>query len=128
MKGVTPEKSQGKAQTPRAAVVDARSLAGLAAAIAAQVKPCYVVPAGGADAESIVTVLRLRFNRDGSVATPPVITDHGGVTGTNQSYMRQMDEAAKRAVLRCAPLHLPANLYEGGWEDIEFVFNPRLMN
>jgi hypothetical protein len=102
-------------------------MAGLAAAIAAQVKPCYVVPAGGTDAQVIVTVLRLRFNPDGSVATPPAITEQSGVTAANQAYARQMGEAARRAVLRCSPLRLPADLYEGGWEDIEFVFNPRMM-
>ncbi len=34
---------------------------------------------------------------------------------------------ARRALLRCAPLKLPPDLYEGGWQDIEFVFNPKVM-
>ena len=127
LKGISPEKGTGKATTPRAATVSAQALAGLAAAIAAQVKPCYVVPAGGTDASNIVTVLRLRFNPDGSVSTAPRISEQSGVTESNQAYARQIGEAARRAVLRCSPLRLPAELYEGGWEDIEFVFNPRLM-
>lgn len=127
LKGISPEKSAGKATTPRAATVDARALAGLAAAIAAQVKPCYVIPAGGTDSGNIVTVLRLRFNPDGSVTTAPSISEQSGVTESNRAYARQIGEAARRAVLRCSPLRLPADLYEGGWEDIEFVFNPRLM-
>ncbi len=126
LKGLTPEKTAGKGSAPRAMLSGAQA-AGLAAAIAAQVRPCYNVPTGGAEALSIVTVLRLRFNRDGSPAGSPTVTDHGGVTPANQAYVRQMDEAARRAVLRCAPLKLPANLYEGGWDDIEFVFNPRAM-
>ena len=126
LKGITPEKSPGKAVTPRAAITGAQ-MASLAAAIAAQVKPCYVVPAGGTDAGNIITVLRLRFKPDGSTATAPTITDQSGVTGSNQAYARQMGEAARRAVLRCSPLRLPAELYEGGWEDIEFVFNPMMM-
>ncbi len=40
---------------------------------------------------------------------------------------RQIGEVAKRAVLRCAPLRLPAELYEGGWEDLELVFTPGQM-
>ena len=127
LKGISPEKSAGKATTPRAATVSAQALAGLAAAIAAQVKPCYVVPAGGTDSGNIITVLRLRFNPDGSVSTEPRIAEQSGVTESNQAYARQIGEAARRAVLRCSPLRLPAELYEGGWEDIEFVFNPRLM-
>jgi outer membrane biosynthesis protein TonB len=131
LKGITPEKSTGMATTPRAATLDARAVAGLAAAIAAQVKPCYVVPAGGTDATSIVTVLNLRFNKDGSVSSQPVVKDHGGVTSANQPYVRQMDDAARRAVLRCSPLRLPPDLYElpngEGWNNIDFVFNPQAM-
>ena len=127
LKGISPEKSAGKATTPRAATVSAQAMAGLAAAIAAQVKPCYVVPAGGTDSGNIITVLRLRFNPDGSVSTAPRIAEQSGVTESNQAYARQIGEAARRAVLRCSPLRLPADLYKGGWEDIEFVFNPRLM-
>ena len=126
LKGITADKTGGKSSTPRA-TISGLQMRGLAAAIAAQVKPCYVIPSGGADAASIVTIMRLRFNRDGSVSGTPSVTDHQGVTGTNQSYVRQMDDAAIRAVLRCSPLKLPSELYEGGWEDIEFAFYPRAM-
>jgi hypothetical protein len=126
LKGITAEATGGKGSAPRAAITGPQ-MAGLAAAIAAQVRPCYNVPTGGSEASLIVTVLRLRFARDGSVSGAPTVVDHSGVTSANQAYVRQMDDAARRAVLRCAPLKLPANLYEGGWEDIEFVFNPRTM-
>lgn len=126
LKGIASQKTDGRGQAPRAALSGIQ-MAGLAAAIAAQVRPCYVVPSGGTDASAIITVLRLRFNRDGSVSGSPSVVDHQGVTSANQGYVRQMDDAARRAVLRCAPLKLPADLYEGGWEDIEFVFNPRSM-
>ena len=126
LKGITADKTGGKSSTPRA-TISGLQMRGLAAAIAAQVKPCYVIPSGGADAASIVTIMRLRFNRDGSVSGTPSVTDHQGVTGTNQSYVRQMDDAAILAVLRCSPLKLPSELYEGGWEDIEFTFSPRAM-
>lgn len=128
LKGITPEKSEGRSRTPQASAVSAQAMAGLAAAIAAQVKPCYSIPAGGTDAERIVTVLRLRFNQDGSVATAPAVVEHNGVTEANQPYVRQMDDAAKRAVLRCAPLRLPPQLYAGGWEDIVFNFRPEAMD
>jgi len=131
MKGVKAEKSPGKAQTPQGAKLDARAIAGLAAAIAAQVKPCYQIPTGGAGSEQIVTILRLRMARDGSVSSATV-TGHNGVTPANQPYVQQMDDAAKRAVLRCAPLHLPADLYDVGngvgWNDIQFKFTPAQMN
>ena len=126
LKGIASQKTDGKGEKPRAALSGIQ-MAGLAAAIAAQVKPCYNVPSGGTDASSIITVLRLRFNRDGTPVGSPAVSDHQGIGPSNQAYVRQMDDAAKRAVLRCAPLKLPPELYEGGWEDIEFGFNPRAM-
>ena len=75
----------------------------------------------------IVTTLRLRFNKDGTTATTPTITDQSGVNADNRAYARQIGEVAKRAVLRCAPLRLPAELYDGGWEDLELVFTPGQM-
>ncbi|MGE0774927.1 MAG: cell envelope integrity protein TolA [Sphingomonadaceae bacterium] len=126
LKGITSESTGGKSQKPRAAI-SGLQMRGLAAAIASQVKPCYVIPTGGTDATRIVSVMRLRFNPDGSIDGTPSVTDHEGVTATNQGYVRQMDDAAIRAVLRCSPLRLPPELYEGGWEDIEFAFYPQAM-
>lgn len=126
LKGITPEKTSGKSQKPRAAI-SGLQMRGLAGAIASQVKPCYVIPTGGTDALSIISIMRLRFNPDGSVDGTPSVTSNEGVTSTNQAYVRQMNDAAIRAVLRCAPLRLPPELYEGGWEDIEFAFYPQAM-
>ena len=125
LKGLS-DPSAGKAEKPRAAV-SSRNMAGLVQAIRDQVKPCYVIPTGGEGSDSIQTVLRLRFRQDGAVATPPAVVEQNGLTAANRSYAKQMSDAAKRAVLRCAPLKLPPDLYDGGWEDIEFVFNPRAM-
>ncbi len=125
LKGLA-DPGRGKATAPRAAV-SSRNMAGLAQAIIAQVKPCYVVPTGGTDSGSIETVLRLRLREDGSVATPPAMIEQNGVTSANRPYARQMADAAKRAVLRCSPLKLPPDLYEGGWEDITFGFRAEAM-
>jgi hypothetical protein len=47
------------------------------------------------------------------------------VTESNKAYVQQMDDAAVRAVMRCAPLRLPPELYENGWKDIIPAFRPR---
>lgn len=128
LKGITPEKTNGKGQTPRAATVSAEAMNGLAAAIKRQIQPCYELGAlQGTPAMEIVTVLDLRFNKDGSVAGDPAVAEQTGVTAANQAYRRQIAEVARRAVLRCAPLRLPAELYEGGWSNIQFVFTPGTM-
>lgn len=124
LKGIQAE-SKGKAPRARAQV-GAQAMSSIAAAIARQIKPCYELGAlGGTSAMDIVTVLRLRFRPDGSVANVEVATQEG-VTGENRAYARQMAELSRRAVLRCAPLQgLPANLYEGGWDDFDMGFIPR---
>ena len=127
LKGITAEKTGGKSQKPRAALsgIQMRSIVSV---IAQQVRPCYRIPTGGVDTTSVVSVLHLKFNEDGSVAGTPSVVDHEGVTGSNQGYVRQMDEAAIRAVIQCSPLKgLPPDLYEGGWEDITFYFRPQAM-
>lgn len=107
------------------AQISAQAAAGLAQAIRSQVQPCWNPPAGGADVAKLVTVLRINFRKDGTVVGQPQISSQSGVTGDNQAYARQHGEAAKRAVLRCQPLKLPADLYDY-WKDIEFNFDARL--
>lgn len=128
MKGIPVEKSAGKADAPRAATLSPIQVNGLTALIKSQVKPCYTIPTGGTDAESIITRVRLRLKKDGSIAMAPEVLGNIGVNGTNQRYVDQMNGAAVRALQRCAPYKLPADLYEGGWEDINFTFIPAQMN
>ena len=101
---------------------------GLAAAILGQVKPCYNLGAlGGTPATQITTVLDLRFNRDGSVAGNPQVVEQNGVGEGNAGYRQQMVDVSRRAVLQCAPLKLPDELYEGGWEHLQLNFIPGQM-
>jgi hypothetical protein len=128
LRGIPAEKSPGKAAVPRAATVDAQAMAGLVALIASKVKPCYTVPAGGSDTQMIISRVHLRLKRDGSIAATPEVVGNTGVTPVNQPYVRQMNEAAVRAIQRCAAYDLPAELYTGGWEDLIFTFRPSAMN
>ena len=101
---------------------------GLAAAIKRQVQPCYELGGlGGTPAMQIVTTLRLRYNKDGSVAGNPQLVEQTGINPANRAYAQQIADVARRAVLRCAPVHLPAELYEGGWDDLDFRFTPGQM-
>jgi outer membrane biosynthesis protein TonB len=95
-------------------------------AIRAQIAPCWNPPIGGADVAGMTAVLRIRLNRDGSVAAPPEFVSQTGATAGNQAYSRAFVETAKRAVLRCAPLDLPVDLYSY-WREFELNFDPRLM-
>jgi len=126
LKGVL-NASAGKGEQARATLTGAQ-VNGLAAAIKRQVQPCYDLGAlGGTSAMQIVTVLQLRFNEDGSVAGTPQLVEQQGVNGANRVYAQQMVEVSRRAVLRCAPLRLPAELYAGGWENFTMGFIPGQM-
>ena len=119
--------STGKGETARAPITGA-AMNGLAAAIKRQVQPCYELGGlSGTPAMQIVTTLRLRYNKDGSVAGNPQLVEQTGISPANRAYAQQIAEVARRAVLRCAPVHLPAELYEGGWDDLNFRFTPGQM-
>lgn len=105
---------------------DARALASLEAAIRAQIAPCWNPPAGGADVREMTVVLRIRLNRDGSIAAPPELVSQTGATEANAAYARAFAETARRAVLRCTPLELPADLY-ADWREFELNFDPRML-
>jgi outer membrane biosynthesis protein TonB len=130
LKGIPATKSQGKGEVARAATLSPIQANGLSALIASQVKPCYTIPAGGADTAMINSRVHIRMKPDGSIAVAPEVVGNTGVTPTNQPYLRQMNEAATRAVQRCAPLKLPPELYDvggQGWKDITFTFRPSQM-
>jgi len=119
--------SAGKGENARAPITGA-AMNGLAAAIKRQVQPCYELGGlSGTPAMQIVTTLRLRYNKDGSVAGNPQLVEQTGISPANRAYAQQIAEVARRAVLRCAPVHLPAELYEGGWDDLNFRFTPGQM-
>ncbi|WP_136163738.1 hypothetical protein [Sphingomonas flavalba] len=120
---------QATGDTPRAAVVGPQALASLGAAIARQIRPCYDLgPLGGTAAMDIVVKVRLQPTREGVVTRQRLeIAGFSGVDGSNSMYQARMAEVARNAVLnpRCSPLELPAELYEGGWQDITLNFIPR---
>ncbi len=111
---------------PKQAKLSPIQAATLEQAIRAQIAPCWNPPIGGADVAEMTAVLRIRLNQDGSVAAPPEFVSQTGATAGNQAYARAFVETARRAVLRCAPLELPADLFPF-WKEFELNFDPRLM-
>lgn len=118
--------SQIAAATPRTARVDPRAAATLAQAIQAQVAPCWNPPIGGADVKKMTVLIHADFGRDGRVLGNPRIVGQTGVSGGNGDYARAFAETARRAVLRCSPLKLPAELYDL-WKSVEINFDPESM-
>jgi membrane protein involved in colicin uptake len=108
------------APSPRNAEFAAQQAAGLAGAIRAQIIPCWNVPSGVEGGQTVT--LRLRLGRDGRPLGLPEVT--GGTGSAPAGVKRVFDDSARRAVLQCAPLKLPPELYDQ-WSDIELTFDPR---
>lgn len=115
------------AALPKAAALPKRGnprvAAGIAAAIRAQVTPCWTLPVGGGAGGKVTALLHIAINRNGSIAGRPGLVSQTGVSAANAAYARAFAEAASRAVQRCAPLKLPADQYDA-WAQVEINFNP----
>ncbi|MEQ9662639.1 MAG: hypothetical protein RLN87_08845 [Parasphingopyxis sp.] len=108
------------------APVGASDQASLISAITRHVRRCYNLGAmGGTAAEDIIVSLRLQPSRNGSISGGQIsVRSTRGVNGSNRQYERQMQEAARSAVLSCGFPDLPDNMYENGWSDVVLNFIP----
>lgn len=91
-------------------------------ALKGQIQRCWNVPAGAADAQDLKVSVRMRLDPSGAIDGAPDIIAGGGGAGVE----RIAAEAARRAVLRCAPYNLPADKYDA-WADVIVHFDPRDM-
>ncbi|WP_237714017.1 TonB C-terminal domain-containing protein [Novosphingobium sp. Rr 2-17] len=121
--GTPGAKAPASTGTP-ASQIGASERSALNAAIGRQIKPHWQAPQG-ADAELLVTKVRFRLNRDGSLAGNPEVVSTTGQTDANQTQVKRHQEQAVRAVRLAAPFNLPDDLYEG-WKVVTTNFDRRL--
>ena len=91
---------------------------------ARQVHRCYRAPRVSSAGRLIVTRLRVRLTPDGQLAGLPILIGQSGVTPSNRTSAAPMAQAAIAAVMRCAPLRLPPDLYARGWSAFDLTFSP----
>jgi outer membrane biosynthesis protein TonB len=108
------------------ATIDPRAAATLSQAIRAQVAPCWNPPIGGADVRRMTVLIAAEYAPDGRVIGTPRVLNQTGISSDNGDYARAFAETARRAVLRCSPLKLPADLYPQ-WKSVEINFDPEQM-
>jgi colicin import membrane protein len=102
-------------------IISASERALIRQVITSCVMPNWRVLSGGASAQETVVKIRLRFNKDGTLSAPPVVTNP-----QETPYFRATAENALRAVQQCEPYSLPPSLYEH-WRDTIINFSPRDM-
>ena len=90
-----------------------------------QLKPHWIPPPSGVEVERLVTVVRFRLNRDGSLRGRPEIIATSGITNANRAQVSLHQEQAVRAVRLAAPFNLPERFYSG-WSVVTSNFDNRL--
>ncbi len=88
-----------------------------------QVSPCWSPPPGARDADTLQVSLQISVDPQGNVSRVDIVD---ATRMSLDSYFRTAAEAARRAVLKCAPLELPVEQYEI-WKEIRFNFDPSKM-
>ena len=107
-----------------ASAIGASERASLLQAIVREVKPRWQPPSGP-DVDRLVSKVRFRLNRDGSLDGRPQLVSQRGENDTNRTQAARHGEQAIRAVQLAAPFDLPENLY-AGWKTVTLDFDWKL--
>jgi outer membrane biosynthesis protein TonB len=125
-KGASSKPSPATGTAPKSATMSQQAAMDIGQKIKQQVQPCanrQVNPGPGA--ERIRVTIRLKINRDGTLASRPVIVGHDGIDDDNRRYQRQVDDRAIATFMGCQPLRgLPPELYDvpNGWSDFSLRY------
>jgi hypothetical protein len=104
---------------PNAEAVPAPASSGVRGILAVQ--RCWNVPAGLRDAQGLHVRVGAELGADGSVINASIhLVDP---KETPDGRTSQLYEAARRALIRCAPYSLPRDKY-AEWREIEITVNP----
>jgi len=85
-------------------------------ALIGQIKRCWTVPAGAADAQDLRVECNIRLKPDGSRAADRVQINRG-----SGPFFQVFAESAARAMRQCQPYNLPSAKYEA-WKDVDVGF------
>ncbi len=91
-----------------------------------QVSQCWSPPAGAPHPEQLMPGFRIFLNPDGSIARAPQVDAESAAQAAGDPYMRAAVDAARRAIMTCAPYKLPSDRYND-WRDFTMTFDPRRM-
>lgn len=82
---------------------------------------CYRGSADAPNPERLIVQVRVRLNRDGSLAEPPVSVNSGRIRASGDPFWLVAEERALAAIIDCAPFRLPADQYSQ-WRLIDVTF------
>src|SRR6516162_9618061 len=91
-------------------------------ALRARLAQLWTVPAGAKDPQELVVLIRVKLNRDGRLAAPPVVL----TSGKSPLFVAARDSAV-RALFRGQPYDTLKPEHYEQWKDVEITFDPRDM-
>ena len=94
-------------------------------ALKAQIFGCWSIPLGLPYNENLLVRIKLKLERDGTVAKSEII-DHARMNKPGQGFYKVLAESALRAVKLCQPLRVPTTGYER-WKELQLNFDAREM-
>lgn len=94
-------------------------------ALLAQISRCWNVPVGSPNPGELIVKIFLRLQPSGALSGAPEYVEQTRFL-TGDTYYRAAAEAARRAVIQCAPYQLPPGKYDV-WKEIEVTMDPRRM-
>jgi len=86
-----------------------------------QAERCFRSSIDAPNPERLNVTVRVRLNRDGSLAEPPVSTDAGRIRSSGDPFWLVAEERALGAIIDCAPYRLPAEQYSQ-WRLMDVTF------
>lgn len=99
--------------------------ASLKDALNSYLRNCWRAPVDMPNPEELVVRVRIRLNRDGTLAATPQVLD--GALESGNPFLRAAAVNARTAVFECEPYgFLPIDRYEE-WREIDLNFDPTLM-
>ena len=102
----------------------ASAKASLLQGIVREIKPHWQPPSGP-DVDRLVSKIRFRLNRDGSLSGKPQLVSQRGETDANRAQAGRHGEQAVRAVQLATPFDLPDQYYEA-WKTVTLDFDWKL--
>ncbi|MEE2566408.1 cell envelope integrity protein TolA [Hyphobacterium marinum] len=94
----------------------------LADLVISQAQPCFRSSIDAPNPERLNVTVRVRLNRDGSLAEPPVSTNSGRIRASGDPFWLVAEERALAAIIDCSPFRLPADQYSQ-WRLIDVTFH-----
>jgi len=116
-------KDLAQAQPKPASSIDSLQTISLIDDVRRQIERCWNVPAGAKDAKDLKVDIHVLLNPDGTVREATIVDQ---ARENSDSFYRAAAESARRAVLLCQPLKLPADRY-ADWQDMTLTFDPSQM-